>query len=98
MLAGLGAHLAGMSTVLEVIAARHMGLRCLVLSLVSNLGAGVAEESLSHDEVLEAGRQAAGSVGAPARRAPRGRRAPARLTGCRLTGPLQPRPGLSSAA
>jgi len=62
MLAGLGAHLAGMSTVLEVIAARHMGLRCLVLSLVSNLGAGVAEESLSHDEVLDAGRQAAGSV------------------------------------
>ncbi len=62
MLAGMGAHLAGMSTVLEVIAARHMGLRCMVLSLVSNLGAGVAEESLSHDEVLEAGRHAAGGV------------------------------------
>jgi len=62
MLAGMGARLAGMSTVMEVIAARHLGMSCLVLSLVSNLGAGVAEEPLSHEEVLEAGRQAAGRV------------------------------------
>ena len=62
MLAGMGAELVGMSTVLEVIAARHMGLRCLVISLVSNLGAGVADEPLSHDEVLEAARTSAAQL------------------------------------
>lgn len=55
MLTMLGAKLVGMSTVLEVIAARHMGLRCLVLSLVANLGAGVVDEPLDHDEVVAAG-------------------------------------------
>ncbi|HLE85515.1 MAG TPA: purine-nucleoside phosphorylase [Thermoanaerobaculia bacterium] len=55
MLALLGADLVGMSTVLEVIAARHMGLSCLVFSLVSNLGAGVADQPLDHDEVIAAG-------------------------------------------
>jgi purine-nucleoside phosphorylase len=47
-----------MSTVLEVIAARHMGLSCLVVSLVSNLGAGVADQPLDHDEVIAAGLRA----------------------------------------
>jgi purine-nucleoside phosphorylase len=55
MLALLGADLVGMSTVLEVIAAHHMGVACLVVSLVSNLGAGVAEEALRHEEVVAAG-------------------------------------------
>ena len=64
MLRALGADLAGMSTVLEVIAARHLGLRCLVLSLVSNPGAGVGGGSLTHDEVLAAGREAATRVAA----------------------------------
>jgi purine-nucleoside phosphorylase len=64
MLRTMGADLAGMSTVLEVIAARHLGLRCLVLSLVANLAAGVTGKPLDHDEVLAAGREAAGRVGA----------------------------------
>jgi purine-nucleoside phosphorylase len=62
MLRAMGADLVGMSTVLEVIAARHLGVRCLVLSLVSNPGAGVAPAPLTHEEVLEAGREAAGRV------------------------------------
>lgn len=62
MLGRLGADLVGMSTVLEVIAARHLGLRCLVLSLAANPGAGVTAAPLSHDEVLAAGHEAAGRV------------------------------------
>lgn len=62
MLRTLGADLAGMSTVLEVIAARHLGMRCLVASLVTNPAAGVTGEPLDHDEVLEAGKAAAGRV------------------------------------
>lgn len=53
MLGLLGADVVGMSTVLEVIAARHMGVECLALSLVTNYGAGLAGETLHHDEVLE---------------------------------------------
>lgn len=64
MLRILGADLAGMSTVLEVIAARHLGMRCLVVSLVTNPGAGVSAAPLDHLEVLEAGRAAAGRVAA----------------------------------
>jgi purine-nucleoside phosphorylase len=62
MLRTLGADVTGMSTVLEVIAARHLGMRCRVLSLVSNQAAGVAPEPLTHDEVLAAGRAAAGAL------------------------------------
>jgi purine-nucleoside phosphorylase len=62
MLRALGAHLAGMSTVLEVIAARHMGMCCLVVSLVSNAGAGVTDQPLDHEEVLAAGAAAAEKI------------------------------------
>ncbi|WP_432545494.1 purine-nucleoside phosphorylase [Kineococcus sp. SYSU DK004] len=55
----LGADLVGMSTALEAVAARHAGLEVLGFSLVTNLAAGVSDEPLSHEEVLEAGREAA---------------------------------------
>lgn len=53
MLRALGVDLAGMSTVPEVIALRHMGARVLGLSCVTNHAAGVVNEPLSHDEVVE---------------------------------------------
>jgi purine-nucleoside phosphorylase len=59
MLARMGADLVGMSTVLEVIAARHMGVRCLAFSLVANLATGLAAEPLVHTEVLAAAEAAA---------------------------------------
>lgn len=58
MLAQLGGTVVGMSTVQEVVAARHMGLRVLGLSLVTNFAAGIAMQPLTHEEVLEAGAQA----------------------------------------
>ncbi|MCW5963897.1 MAG: purine-nucleoside phosphorylase [Bryobacterales bacterium] len=51
----MGADLVGMSTVPEVIAANHMGLRCLGISCVTNLAAGISPNKLSHQEVLETG-------------------------------------------
>lgn len=59
MLQVLGGDVAGMSTVLEVIAARHMGVRCLCVSMVSNPGAGLSEAPVTHEEVLEAAQGAA---------------------------------------
>jgi purine-nucleoside phosphorylase len=53
MLRALGADLAGMSTVPEVIAARHMGAKVLGISCVTNLAAGITREKLSHAEVTE---------------------------------------------
>lgn len=56
--ARLGADLVGMSTVPETIVARHMGLRVLGLSCVTNLAAGISATPLSHHEVFEAGHRA----------------------------------------
>lgn len=53
----LGADLVGMSTVHEVIVARHMGIEVLGLSLVTNMAAGVLDEAINHDEVMETGRR-----------------------------------------
>ena len=53
MLKTLGADAVGMSTVPEVIAARHAGLRVVGVSCITNLAAGVSKNTLSHKEVLE---------------------------------------------
>jgi purine-nucleoside phosphorylase len=63
MLRILGADLVGMSTVHETIAARAAGAQVLAVSLVTNLAAGMTGRPLSHDEVLEAGRQSATRMG-----------------------------------
>lgn len=58
MLRALGADAVGMSTVLEAIAARWAGLEIVGISLVTNPGAGVTGEPLSHEEVLAAAAEA----------------------------------------
>lgn len=58
----IGGDLAGMSTVQEVIAARHMGIRCLGISVVTNMAAGVLPEKIDHEAVLEVGAQSAGTL------------------------------------
>ncbi len=60
----LGADLVGMSTALEAIAARHLGAEVLAVSLVTNLAAGLADHGLDHGEVVAAGAEAAGRIGA----------------------------------
>ena len=54
----LGADLVGMSTVHEVIVARHMGIEVLGLSLVTNMAAGVLDQPINHEEVMETGYRA----------------------------------------
>jgi purine-nucleoside phosphorylase len=63
MLAAMGADLVGMSTVLEAIAARHLGAEVLGLSLVTNVAAGLSEQKLDHQDVLATGRDAAARLG-----------------------------------
>jgi purine-nucleoside phosphorylase len=63
MLRTLGADLVGMSTVLEAIAARHLGAEVMAVSLVSNLAAGMTGEPLDHLEVVAAGKAAAARIG-----------------------------------
>lgn len=58
MLARVGVDVVGMSTVPEVIAAAEVGLRCAVVSLVSNHAAGISRTPLTHEEVTEAAREA----------------------------------------
>lgn len=58
----LGVDLVGMSTVLEVIAARHLGLRVLGFSLVTNMGVGIEEGPIDHEDVLRIGSGAAAGL------------------------------------
>ncbi|GAA1945927.1 purine-nucleoside phosphorylase [Microbacterium deminutum] len=58
MAKAIGGHIAGMSTALEAIAARQSGMEVLGFSLITNMAAGIQTTPLSHQEVLEAGREA----------------------------------------
>lgn len=62
MLSTMGADLVGMSTVLETVAARHLGMEVLGVSLVTNLAAGLAPSPLDHAEVLAAAAEAESRV------------------------------------
>ena len=62
MIRTLGGDLVGMSTVPEVLAARHMGLRCLAISCVTNMAAGILPEPLDAEHVLAVGAQAEGRL------------------------------------
>jgi len=63
MVKTLGGDLVGMSTVHEVTAAHHMGMRCACVSAVSNPAAGVSDEVLDHEDVIERGRASGAKLG-----------------------------------
>ena len=63
MVRNMGGTLVGMSTALEAIVARSLGMQILGLSLVTNAAAGMSGEPLNHEEVLQAGKDAATKMG-----------------------------------
>jgi purine-nucleoside phosphorylase len=75
MLRSMGADAVGMSTVLEAIAARWVGLEVVGVSLVTNAGAGYSGQALSHEEVLAAGEEAGPRLASVIRRFVAGLRA-----------------------
>lgn len=56
----IGADVVGMSTVAEVVVARHCGIKVLAISVVTNMAAGVLDQPIDHAEVLEIGREIRG--------------------------------------
>ena len=58
MLRGLGADALGMSTVPEAIVARHCGMKIVAFSCITNVAAGLADQEINHDEVMEVGKRA----------------------------------------
>ena len=56
ILSRLGVDLVGMSTVMEAITGRHLGMKVCGISLVTNMAAGINTEPLSHEEVKQAGK------------------------------------------
>ena len=56
----IGADVVGMSTVAEVVAARHCGMKVLAISVVTNMAAGILDQPINHEEVLEIGQRIKG--------------------------------------
>lgn len=91
MLRLLGADMVGMSTAVEAIVARHMGMRVCGVSLITNMAAGISKELLSHEDVKRAGEEAeprfvrlvtesVAAMGAPAAKRAAGKTAAGRKT------------------
>ncbi len=57
MLGMLGGHAVGMSTVPEVITAAHAGMKVLGISCITNMGTGILDQPLHHDEIIKVGEQ-----------------------------------------
>ena len=57
MLRATGADAVGMSTVPEAIVARHMGMNVLGISCITNMAAGISEQTINHEEVMETGQR-----------------------------------------
>jgi len=57
MLRAFGADAVGMSTVPEAIVARQMGMNVVGISCITNMAAGIGEETINHEEVMETGQK-----------------------------------------